>query len=557
MQHLWDSVIADAAFTRAPASFRADLLNRSAVARQWRGVPDGSTAELEQGLEFLQEAIVLAPADRALYLHNAGMTHLLRFELEGSGSELDTALELMAEALDAAGRNPTLRPLALAGEAAVRNGRFRTRGARDDIEQAVTLARAAVDEATAGSPRAPRYRGILSQALAYRYDALGSIDDLQQAITLEPEGSPASGALLRRRWFALHDRRDLDQSIDILRKAVAGSAAGNRPANLTNLGNTLLDRYHETGDVDDVRAAVEAHEQSVLATAEGDWQLASRHNNAGNSLLALYDQTDDLEDLEKAAREYELAVAMTGPTAQERASRAYNLGNARLALWERTDSASDAAAATDAYRAACQSGLVGGLEWALASAQAWATWAVDRAAWSDAADATSSGLEAVDQLFRRQLARDEKETWLARAAGLPSLAAVALATAGRGKDATVAFECGRAFLLSEAIERSRLDLAQLETGGATRPGTALPLSVTGSSLRLKGNAVLAKCPDDLAGAREVRKSMRHAARAYSWMSPPRRSRRWILSGGSEPTRCRRYPGVGGLRPSERCGLCVL
>jgi len=35
----------------------------------------------------------------------------------------------------------------------------------------------------------------------------------------------------------------------------------------------------------------------------------------------------------------------------------------------------------------------------------------------------------------------------------------------------------------------------------------------------------------------VRKSIRHAARAYSWMSPPRRSRRWILSGGFEPTRC--------------------
>jgi len=42
-----------------------------------------------------------------------------------------------------------------------------------------------------------------------------------------------------------------------------------------------------------------------------------------------------------------------------------------------------------------------------------------------------------------------------------------------------------------------------------------------------------------AEARWVRKSVRYAARAYSWISPPRRSRRWIWPGGFEPTRCRR------------------
>jgi hypothetical protein len=480
VQRLWDSIVDDAGFADAPAPFRADLLNRAAVARQWRGARDASSAELDRALKEFDEAIVLAPADRALYLHNAGMTRLLRFQWEGTATELDGALELMRQAIDAAGADPRLRPLALAGAAAVLSARFRTTGARGDIEEAASLARAAVEEAPADSPRALRYRGILSSALSYRYDAFGTIDDLQQAIALWTTAAEGSGSgppslrwsrdaslgpLLRRRWLALRDRRDLDRSIDILRRAAKDSSAGNRPANLTNLGNALLERYDEIGDIDDVREAVAAHEQSLRETSEGDWQFASRHNNAGNSMMALYGETGDPRDLPRAVRHYELAVARAGPTAQERASREYNLGNARRALWERSHADADAAAATEAYRAACRSGLVRDLQWALGAAQTCAAWAAERAAWSDAADAAAWGIDAIDQLFRRQLARDEKETWLARASALPALAAFALSAAGRPADAAVAFERGRAFLLSEAIERDRLDLAQLERTG--------------------------------------------------------------------------------------------
>jgi integrase len=52
----------------------------------------------------------------------------------------------------------------------------------------------------------------------------------------------------------------------------------------------------------------------------------------------------------------------------------------------------------------------------------------------------------------------------------------------------------------------------------------------------------------------VRKSIRDAARAYSWMCPPSRSRRWMRSGGWEPTAWRCRSGVGGCRLNARCGL---
>ena len=59
--------------------------------------------------------------------------------------------------------------------------------------------------------------------------------------------------------------------------------------------------------------------------------------------------------------------------------------------------------------------------------QSWGRWAEQRRDWEEAATAFGYGLEAIDSLFRRQLARDEKETWLQQAQGLAADAAFALA----------------------------------------------------------------------------------------------------------------------------------
>ena len=57
----------------------------------------------------------------------------------------------------------------------------------------------------------------------------------------------------------------------------------------------------------------------------------------------------------------------------------------------------------------------------------------------------------------------------------------------------------------------------------------------------------------------VRKSIRHAAARYSWMSPPSRSwrSRLLTIGGPVATRCGRGRGTGGVSPRARCGLWVL
>ncbi len=57
-------------------------------------------------------------------------------------------------------------------------------------------------------------------------------------------------------------------------------------------------------------------------------------------------------------------------------------------------------------------------------------------------------------------------------------------------------------------------------------------------------------------ARGVRKSVRHAARAYSLISPPRRSRRWIWSGERALARRRRGAGCRAVSARARDAACA-
>lgn len=347
-----------------------------------------------------------------------------------------------------------------------------------DLDRAIEYAEAAVAGAEAQrSGRLARYRLVLATVLGVRFDALGEIDDLDRGIEalerpveLDPlqEGRSADstlGTMLRRRWTVVHDPDDLERAIELLGQTVELRDDATTPALLTNYGNALLDRYHERGDLDDLRRASESHERAVELTQPADWQLASRHNNAGNTALSSYELSGDPELLARAIEHYRRAIALTRPDAPERASRQYNLGNALRSSYEASEGEADATGARDAYREACEDGLRAGLQWALAAASAWGGWAAKRSAWAEAAAAYDYGLRAIDALVRRQLERDEKETWLEQSRGLAAEAGYALAMAGRRDAAAAAIELGRAFMLSEVLERDRAALADLERAG--------------------------------------------------------------------------------------------
>jgi CHAT domain-containing protein len=95
----------------------------------------------------------------------------------------------------------------------------------------------------------------------------------------------------------------------------------------------------------------------------------------------------------------------------------------------------------------------------------WGSWALDRKAWPEAAEAFTRGQKAARRLSRIQLGRQHKESWLREASGFGAGAAFSLAKCDSLKQAVVALDESRALLLSDAIERDRTAFERLEMLG--------------------------------------------------------------------------------------------
>jgi hypothetical protein len=189
---------------------------------------------------------------------------------------------------------------------------------------------------------------------------------------------------------------------------------------LIGFGAGYWDRYEHGGGPSDLDAALDAYERAVAATPAGSPELPGRLNNLGNAVSARYALRKKQGDLEK------------GRTCYREACR---LG-----------------ASLDP--AACMDG-----------ARNWGQWATSRQSWEEAAEAYGYGLDAMGRLFRSQLLRRHKETWLTEAQGLPGRTAFARAKAGSGRAAALDLEHGRALLLSETLERDRVNLERLSDIG--------------------------------------------------------------------------------------------
>jgi CHAT domain-containing protein len=505
----WKNMIDHPEFGSAPSSFRADVLNRSAIALQWSAEWGPTMERLTAAVAQWQDAVrLLSTQDSKLpgFLSNQASAQLVLYQLGGDPSDLDAAIIASERARDlAATGSGRFAGLAAGAAASALDTRFRKHGDPADIARAVELAEEAVRIGESLDHEGlDGYRGVLSDMLARRFDAYGSIDDLRRAIAQRELVDPASttispgirdgglGRLLRLRWTVQHDPADIDRAVELLRRALEdrGTDGVDNPVRATNLGNALLDRYAFRGELSDLLDAVKVHEHAVDVTQPTDWQLASRHNNAGNSRLTLFEHNSAVDERRRSIEHYRRAIELTAAGEPERASRLYNLGRALSAPGPGFAEAEG----VDAFRQACAAGLSAGLEWALASSRTWGQAAAERERWDEAAEALQPGLEAVDRLFRRQLSRDEKETWLSRARGVAADAALALAMIGKPADAAVALERGRAYLLSEVLERDHADLRELEIAG--RQDLAVKYRDASSRLRRASGA------DDTRAARD-------------------------------------------------------
>jgi len=139
-----------------------------------------------------------------------------------------------------------------------------------------------------------------------------------------------------------------------------------------------------------------------------------------------------------------------------------NLAAGFRSRYERTGAGADRHLAIAKYREACERGLARAAPAALVSSIGWGDWALERTAWHEAAEAYCFGMSATESLMRVQVGRAGKEKWLREVRGLPGRGAYCFAKDGDSTAAAVALEGGRAYLLTEALERNRRDLITLQ-----------------------------------------------------------------------------------------------
>ncbi|MEU4469439.1 CHAT domain-containing protein [Streptomyces sp. NPDC024017] len=459
------------------------MLTRAGIARNWCGVGESSDADLLAACRLLTAGIRVAPAggsEQAWLEYGLGNTLVNLYQRVGDEDVLGEALDHARRSVVCAEKDRRLAALCRAGLARALGIRFQLHGDPAVLTEAVAHAEWSVTIAGA-TQLGHRFRFILAELLSTRYDVSGSLGDLHRAIELlraagesrdyvmAPRTGNASrgtlGGLLRRLFLRTRDRAVLDEAVRLLTDEAGGDDSRADPVSLSLLGNALLTRYQSFGDRTDLLRAVDLQMKALGARPAGDWQLASGHNNAGNALAAAWRATGDDQLGAAAVAYYRTALALTAQSAPERASRAYNLGSTLQARRAVDGSAEPVAEAVAAYRDAVGHGLDNSLEWALAAARGWGDWAVARGCWDEACEAYGSGLEATRRLFRTQLLREDKETWLSDSQGLPSEAAYALVRAGRWTEAIEALEAGRSMLLSEVLEADRTGLDRLPEKG--------------------------------------------------------------------------------------------
>lgn len=170
-------------------------------------------------------------------------------------------------------------------------------------------------------------------------------------------------------------------------------------------------------------------------------------------------------DLREALRIWRRSAAGTAPHAPQRARRLGNLARGYALRYDRHGRRRNLVRARKLYRDSCAAGLVSDPESALAAGSEWGRWAIGRVAYPEASGAYDLAADALDQLFRAQLLRPNKEAWLREAGGAAIAGSFAHARADDCAGAVRAIERGRALLLSEALDRDRAELTRLGTLG--------------------------------------------------------------------------------------------
>jgi Tetratricopeptide repeat len=430
----------------------------------------GDIADLDEAIAAFRTAVATTQHGTQLGARaaaNLGLALEMRFHQTGDRGDLNAAVSALRESA-ALPAPPLDRASHLGNLGVMLTEQYRQTAQSALLSEAIDALERARAALPSGAPSNAWLLGTLSQVLHARYQRAGDLDDLDQAAAVLREAIAFTDPGSQDRLFMLNDlgivlverpdadRASLDEAVLALEEAVQRTQRNSPywPTRLTTLAAVLRRRH----GADDLERAGEVLRQAVTATPQDSPRLALRLNQLGSLWLQLPEATGSPVTLLEAIRTLENSLAAAKPEDPELAMFLNNLAEGYRLLYQLTGAAEALANGQASFRKAVTTGLENSVERALGSAGAWGDWAADRRAWPEAAQAYLLGLEASELLVRAQLSRAHKEIRLQRSIAVR--AAHAATAAGDLAAAALAFERGRAVLLSESLELSR---AQLDT----------------------------------------------------------------------------------------------
>jgi|GEM_PF-380331 len=458
------------------------LLNNLGSGLRDRYARTSDLSDLEAAIAAFEKSVALTP-DNSLDLPRmlADLGNGLRdsYARTGAFSDLEAAIAAFEKSVSLAPENSPGLPRMLANLGNGLRDRYARTGALGDLEAAIAAFEKSVSLTPENySPGLPRMLADLGNGLRDRYARTGALSDLgaaiaafEKSLSLTPENSPGLprmladlGNGLRNRYVRSGDLWDLEAAIAAFEKSVSLTPENSPglPRMLADLGNGLRDRYARTGALSDLEASIAAFEKSAALTPENSPELPRMLADLGNGLRDRYARSGVLSDLEASIAAFEKSVALTPENSPELPRMLADLGNGLRDRYVRSGDLWDLEAGIEAYEKATKRGLEVAVEEALRISCNWLRWAFERREWKEAKQAYTYTYQAGERLFRIQLLREQKESFLKETQGLAALGAYSLAKLNRMPEAVLASDSGQARLLSEALALDRAYLSNLE-----------------------------------------------------------------------------------------------
>jgi tetratricopeptide (TPR) repeat protein len=490
----------------------------------------GSMDDLDRAINITRNAVDATTYDDPLYAKNlfslAAMLSV-RFKHTGSIDDLNQAISLSNNAIDVTPHDGHDQVTLLHNLALQLSWKFSRTGLIDELNEAIRIGIDAADAMPHNYPDRANVLSSLAGLLANRYDHVGLMDDLDRAVVLASNAVDAMPQYYSKRGDCLGTLRNLmirrferTGSISDLNRAIslASDAVDATPHNhpslwthSSSLGQVLMLRYEQTGSTDDLNRAINVGSDAVDRAPREHPQLSLSLSNLGNWLSDRYEKTKVMDDLDRAISVSSDAVDATPHGHPQRAGILSNLGQHLLSRFRQLNSIDDLNRTLSTFMASWE--CINGSPFArIKSAQMAADILIKQQDWENSFQLLYDATSLLRTMSLRSLHHTDAQALLTSMFGFASSAAAVALRAGKTPgDALCLLELSRGVTASLLMDM-REDITEFQS---KYPDLAGKLSLLREELDSPARDAPVVAPDKLSSWEIQAKRRREADEEFS------------------------------------------